>query len=363
MLPGFIKSRKSEGNDDMSALYIYGVVKTNLDKILSNLSTTEGEQIYTVEHQEISAVVSRSKITDYSFLPKDTLARRLLNHQLIIEKIMNLGGTIVPMKLGTLLSNEKEVIDFLDNGYTLSQEILKKIDDKIEIDVAVTWKNLNLLLKEIGEYGTVKEFKEGLLKNSAELSNENKIKIGILIKNQLEQIRELTSVDILDSIRGFYEDIKAHPLMDDTMIANFALLIRKNKLRDLERKIDELNLFFSERLNFRVIGPLPPYSFYTIEIKKLQLKDLDWAVKKLGLNHSYISKEQIRNAYRRLSFSLHPDKNPDAASEGKEFMELNKAYKILNDYYLSSRQNDYDANKFYAYKERNNSEMIVMLKE
>lgn len=345
------------------ALYVYGIIKSNFREIISNLSTTEGEQIYTIQHEEISAVVSRSPITDYSFVPKDTLARQLLKHQIVIEKIMNLGSTIVPMKLGTLLSNENEVSDFLIKGYKLSKDIIKNIDDKIEFDIAVTWKNLSSVLKEIGEYDTIKEFKGKILASSAEVSNENKIKIGIMIKNYLEQIRELTSADLLTAMRGYYENIKVHALMDDTMIANFALLIKKNKLKDLEKKLDELNLFFSEKLNFRCIGPLPPYSFYTIEIKKLQSKDLDWAVKKLELHDSYINSNQIRNAYKRLSFSLHPDQNPNAGDNGKEFFELNKAYKILNDFYLSRKQVGNQESKFSDIKEFNNSAMLVIIKD
>ena len=45
--------------------------------------------------------------------------------------------------------------------------------------------------------------------------------------------------------------------MDDRMIFNIAFLIDKNKKTEFERRLDELNAIFNEKLNFRCIGPSP----------------------------------------------------------------------------------------------------------
>ena len=99
-----------------------------------------------------------------------------------------------------------------------------------------------------------------------------------------------------------------------------------------------LNTEFNETLNFRCVGPLPPYSFYTLEIKTVKNEDIDWARKRLGLSGDITSKNEIKKAYQRQALSTHPDRNLNAPGAGKEFDDVNKAYKILEDYCTAREQ-------------------------
>ncbi|MBU0661799.1 GvpL/GvpF family gas vesicle protein [Patescibacteria group bacterium] len=344
-------------------IYIYGIINSGMNKFIANYSTEEGDKIYGFSYQDISAILDNSRIFDYSNLPKDILARKLLKHQTTIEEIMNFGSTIIPMKLGTLVSSENEVRDILVKGYTLTKEIFKKIEDKIEIDLAVTWNDLNSVLKGLGEGEVIKELKEKILAESQEITIENKIKIGTIVKNELDKIREIISSEISACLKEYSSDIKIHPLMNDTMIANFAFLIEKRKLEEFERKLETLNTDFSGKLNFRSVGPLPPYSFYTLEIKKILNKDLDWATKKLRLKNSRISKDEVKKAYKSSAFACHPDKNTYTPDSEKEFDEVNKAYKILNEYCLACEQTNHGENKFYDIEKFDNSAILVKVKD
>ncbi len=316
-------------------IYIYGIINSYTNMNLNSYNTKEGDKVYNIPHRDISAVVSDSKMFDFSLMTKDILARQLIKHQVVIEEIMNLGNTIIPMKLGTLVFNESEVKNLLDRGYSLSKDIFKKINDAVEIDLAVTWNDLTSVLKEIGEGKEIRDFKKKILENAREFTIENKIKIGAMIKNELDKLRENISSEILVYFKNACNGVKTHSLMDDRMVTNIALLIEKAKQKDFDRKVDELNSKFDGKLNFRCVGPLPPYSFYTLEIKKIQHKDIDWAKNKLKLENSRINKNEIRKAYQSLAFSCHPDV---ATGADKEFNEINKAYKILVESYQSCQQ-------------------------
>ena len=340
-------------------IYIYGIINSVMNKFITNYSSEEVNKLYGFSYQDISIISANSRILDYSNLPKDILVRQLLKHQRTIEEVMNYGSTIIPMQLGTQVSSENEVMEILVKGYTLSKEIFKKIENKIEINLAVTWNDLNSVLKGIGESEVINELKEKILADFQEITIENKIKIGTTVKNELDKIREIISSEILACLKDFSTDIKTHALMNDTMIVNFAFLIEKSKLKDYERKVEALNAEYSEKLNFRCIGPLPPYSFYTLQIKKLPKKDLDWATKILGLKNYLISKEGIKKAYQSSAFACHPDKNPNTPDIEKEFDEVNKAYKILNEYCQSCEQSNHSGNKFFDIEEVDNSAILV----
>ena len=61
--------------------------------------------------------------------------------------------------------------------------------------------------------------------------------------------------------------------------------------------------------------------------------EIDEARKLLGLRNTATLKE-IKNAYRRMAYRYHPDKNrADDSPEGEEIMKrLNRAYQILIEY-------------------------------
>ena len=122
------------------------------------------------------------------------------------------------------------------------------------------------------------------------------------------------------------------------MIVNIAFLVDKDKREDFDKKVEELDAKFNAKLNFRCIGPLPPYSFYTLEIKKLKFEEIDWAKRKFEISNDIISKDEIKKAYKWQAFSAHPDKNPDNPCAEKEFNEVNKAYKIITDYCAALEQ-------------------------
>lgn len=326
--------------------------------------------VYTTAYQDISAVVSDSEMVDtstslsipslpqdgerksnrnperakrveridYTHMRKDILARLLIGHQTVIERIMAPGLTIIPMRLGTFAISETEVKEILNKGYNLIKHIFEKIEDKIEIDVVATWRDFCSPLKEIGEEKEIKNFREKFLSNPKGVTVDEQIKVGVMVKKALDEKREKYAKKIQDALKTVSQEFRVHELMDDRMVANFAFLINRTKNEDFERIIEKINAEFNEKLNFRCVGPLPAYSFFTLEIKIVKNEDIDWAKKKLGILNDITSKDELKKAYRRQAFSTHPDKNPNNPYAGKEFDEVNRAHKILSDYCVAIKQ-------------------------
>ena len=174
--------------------YIYGIVNTD-----SNIQGMDAG-VYTIPYKDISAVVSDSEVTDYTNLLKDALARLLLRHQQVIEKIME-NFTIIPMRLGTYCADEDEVRHILVKGYCRIKDIFKEINGKIEIDVVAIWNIFDDVLKEIAEEEEIKEFKQSLLNKKEGVTLNEQMKIGVLIKGYLDKKRKKYSNKIESSLK------------------------------------------------------------------------------------------------------------------------------------------------------------------
>lgn len=320
------------------AKYIYGIINSNNETFFGPYGIPACELVYSVSYQDISAVVSDSEIFDCAHMLKNELARLLLSHQRVLEKVMGLEYTIIPMRLTTFAADETEVKDILRKGYSLIKDIFAKVNNKIEIDLTATWNDFASILKEVAEEGEIKALKARLSVNPKSITIDDQMKVGAMVKDLLDKKRDAFALQIKTYLTGISQDIRTHQLMDDKMAANFAFLLDKFAQNDFYKKVEELNLRFGEKLNFKCVGPLPPYSFYTLDIKKMEYKDLDWARNKLGLLKDVATKDEVRKAYQSLAFSTHPDKNPNMPGSELEFNKVTKAYKILEDYCQAVKQ-------------------------
>jgi hypothetical protein len=93
--------------------------------------------------------------------------------------------------------------------------------------------------------------------------------------------------------------------------------------------LEEADAEFQNKLRFKSVGPLPPYSFATVTIKRFDPEKIQKSAKMLGFN-GRAELAQVKKIYRELSRRCHPDTDPNLSAE--KFEELNQAYEIIADY-------------------------------
>ena len=240
---------------------------------------------------------------------------------------------------------------------------MAKVSDKIEIDIVATWSDFDSVLRGLSEEKEIRELKQAFLTKKAGVTVDDQMQIGVLVKKHLDRKREEFSNEIQKSLTMFTQDFKTHGLMDDKMVINIACLLDKIREKDFEREIEELNNKFKEKLNFRCVSPLPPYSFYTLEVKRIQFEEIDWARRNLGLLSDVTDKGEIKKAYQRLAFSTHPDKNPGIPGAEREFDSIKKSYNILTDYCLASQQAGQSERYSFDKDEFEKNAILVKLKD
>ncbi len=335
--------------------YIYGFISTNRPRNLGPIGIDQGE-VYIFPYQDIAAVVSNLPFIRFDSLPKETLLHNLAVYQAVIEKVMK-SHHIIPMKFGTVAQGEEELKRILEKGYGQINTNLKEMENKIELDVAVLWGNLETVLKEIGEEDGIKILKEEAASKPPDEIFEVKINVGKLVKESLDKKRKECASEILRTLKKYAKDHRSHNIMDDSMIVNAAFLINKDKRKILEGKVDELDKYYQDKINFRIVGPLPPYSFCTMEMKKVEFSEVNEAREMLGLGEGATSVE-IREVYRKLSKMFHPDNYPGDPEAQKRFEKITKAYQILTDYCQGERRsfNEDAVSKWIAVKPLEQSE-------
>jgi hypothetical protein len=149
----------------------------------------------------------------------------------------------------------------------------------------------------------------------------------------LDERRNRIAGELVMAIHGRWPNIVVNPTRDDTMLLNAAILVGRDEQAEFDHVITELNGRYGDRFHFRCVGPLPPYSFATAEVKTVHAADLDAARKSLGLGEP-ASMAEIKRAHRRLLSEAHPDRNPGMDTAGR-MREISAAYELLEEYVLN----------------------------
>ena len=124
------------------------------------------------------------------------------------------------------------------------------------------------------------------------------------------------------------------------MITNSAFLINRSKKENFERVIDQLDEEFNGMLNFKLVGPLPCYSFYTIEMKELNPDHIAEAKLELGLSEE-TTESEIKKIYLNKARLCHPD-NIEGKGNEEKFQKISTAYHTILDYSVAARQSSKD---------------------
>jgi len=124
------------------------------------------------------------------------------------------------------------------------------------------------------------------------------------------------------------QDLVVNPTMNDRVVVNVALLVYEDGHNALEPGLELLDREFEGRLLFRCVGPLPPYSFATVEAQVPTFEALAEAQEQLGVEET-ATLDDIKRAYRRLGRRMHPDVNRQDPEAGARMAELTKAYELL----------------------------------
>ena len=336
-----------------SGLYLYAIIPTG-DHFIFDVAGagTENDEVFTIPYHSpltaspdgqngasirpLAAVVSASPLPDYHGLKRPEAVAYLVAHQRVVESVMR-DFPALPVKFGTVLAGESQVTQLLAQGETLFQAALDKYGNRVQMEVVVLW-NIQHVFQQIALDETVLQAKAQLASCSPEENLVKRIALGQLVQATLEQHRAALRGEILPGLQDIAQEMAVNPLMDDTMVLNVALLLDEKGCQALDRTLDVLDASFESRgytgsssLVFRRVGPLPPYSFTTIEVQTLTFEVVEDARKLLNLEETTSPKE-IQSAYHSQAIQLHPDLNPNLPDVEASMTRLTQAYRLLTAY-------------------------------
>lgn len=310
--------------------YLYGVVPGDGAKEFGPIGL-DGGDVHTVSDGGIGIVTSKADRIPFSTISPEKTLRYLSQHQRVLEQVM-LDWPVIPLKFGTYADDARLVLRILRYGRDAFAAALERYAGKAEMDLAACWADLKSVLAEIARDEAVISLKAQIA-GHPEVTTEHRVRLGQLVKELLDQKNKAIAERLLVTLRTKWRNIVVNPTRDDSTVLNAAVLIDRAEEAEFDHILDQLDRCYDSRINFRRVGPLPPYSFATAEIKTVEASRLDAARRLLGLGES-ASLAEIKGAYRRLLQEVHPDRNTDPQAADR-LKAISAAYELLEEYALN----------------------------
>ena len=309
----------------MTRKYIYGIVNTDRTIILDTPQTLTTQAVYVLRHNGLGAVVGDCSDIEISSLPKEDIIRFLLKHQMVVEQIMR-QADVLPVKFGTMLATNGDVLQLLSQGRQLFSSELANMRDKVEYEVAARW-DTQKVLHDISAEDAICHARNELA-SRGQVAVEDRIRLGKMVKVAMDRKRVSYRKSIIDLLDKLAVDMQINPLISDDLVMNVAFLINKRELEKFDNAVKQLNDYFNNQLDFHIIGPLPPYSFATVEVTRVVAAKIEDAMKLLGLKEA-CSESAVKKAYRHLAAAVHPDSHTGGENAKSGFIMLRQASDLL----------------------------------
>jgi hypothetical protein len=244
--------------------YIYGIVE-GPDFRRFSFPGIEGADVYTINHENIAAIVSDTGLSEIDPTRKNVQAHTIVQEELLKEYCL------LPMGFGMVSAGEDEVRRLLEDNYDGLLGELHRLDGKIEVELKVFW-DQETVIKEIqGESRELSRMKEKISVALSPVEVRNLlIEAGKLVESIVQDWKTRYAGLVYDVLQELSIDAKMNNPVGIKNLLNASFLIDKSRESEFRERVYELDTRFQERMNFKHVGPLPPYNFVNLKLEPVR---------------------------------------------------------------------------------------------
>src|SRR5258706_4418567 len=242
--------------------YVYGVIQAKDPLAFGRIGIGgAGDAVYTLHHNDIAAVTSRTSVFIF-----DPTRENALAHEHVIETVMK-SHTIIPMSFGTVFRTDEDIKQVLKSIYPSLKDVLKQMAGKLEFGLKVTWDRDSVVEELKRDHEEIHRFHMELTRKHLQSTYFARMQLGRMIDKALAERSAEYVRQIYDGLRLVCVASRDNKPIGDKMIMNAAFLLQREREEEFDAAVNAVAQKFSGRLNFKYTGPWPPYNFVNIRLK------------------------------------------------------------------------------------------------
>jgi len=261
---------KGQSNE---AKYLYCIIKCSRKRSFNGVQAVggRGDKVHTVVSADLGAVVSDSPDMKY-----DSTRANMMGHQKVIERVMEEGFTVLPIRFGTVTrkGTTAPVEDIrhklLESRAQELEDLYEDMDGRAELGLKALWRDEKAIFEEIvtgnREIRRVRDSLMPRMDRPPEATHFDRLRVGELVKTAMDRKRQKEAKKLLFRFRPIAGRIRENKIVMDRMVLNAAFLVDKELERDCDEAVRKLDEELGERMVLKYTGPTPPFNFCEIVV-------------------------------------------------------------------------------------------------
>jgi hypothetical protein len=242
--------------------YVYCIIEASEPRSFGPMGIGgRGDEVYTVQHKGLAAVVSNTPIVVY-----DPTRENVFAHEQVNEAVMR-EFTVLPMAFGALFRTEDDIIELMRGTYDALRDVLAKMEGKVEFGLKVNWDRDRVIAELEEENEEIRHLKEQRTSRTTGSTYFARMQLGRLVETALTDQADAYIREVYSVLRDTSVASRANKPIGDKMIMNAAFLIEREREAEFDQKVKEIAAKYDNKLTFRYTGPWPPYNFVHIRLK------------------------------------------------------------------------------------------------
>jgi len=244
--------------------YIYGIVEEPQFRRFSVLGVGETD-VYTINQERIAAVVS-----DTEFSEIDPTRKNVQSHTVVQEELLK-EYNLLPMGFGMVATDEGEVRRLLENNYDGLLDELHRLAGKIEVELKVFWEQEAVVKELQGENAELSRLKAKINTASSPVEVQNLLSTaGKLVESIVRDWKTKYAELVYAILQELSFEAKVNNPVGIKNLLNASFLIDKSHESEFKEQVYKLDAKFQGKMNFKYVGPLPPYNFVNLKLEPVK---------------------------------------------------------------------------------------------
>ena len=241
--------------------YLYGIIEEPQLRRFG-FPGVEDAEVYTINCQKMAAVVSDTLLQDV-----DPTRKNVRAHTVVQDEILK-AYDLLPMGFGAIAHSDDEVQQLLERNYQTLVTELERLASKIEVVLKVFW-DQEAMIKELqGERQELTKMKAKINAATSRVEAQNLlIEAGKLIERIATEWKNKYAEQVYAALKGMAVDAKLNNPIGVKNILNAAFLVDRAKEIGFQKEVYELDSKYQGKVDFKYVGPLPPYSFVNLRLE------------------------------------------------------------------------------------------------
>ncbi|WP_028057555.1 GvpL/GvpF family gas vesicle protein [Candidatus Solirubrobacter pratensis] len=239
-----------------SSVYVYAVVRAPFDGVSGDGVGARPGPVRKIEASGFVAVVSDVPESWRAAGRADVEA-----HDRVLAGLLE-RWTVVPMRFGIVMATDDEVRERLLERHAEDLEALfERLDGRQQMTVKAYYVNEGLLREVLRRNPELKRRSDALEREPPAASHQQRIDLGREVAAAVEEQRALDERVLVEPLGEAAEAIRVEPPVSEKQAVTVQLLVDAQRRSRLDAAVQRLSAEHADRLAFRYVGPLPPYSF------------------------------------------------------------------------------------------------------